>query len=172
VATDVHQDWGGFWAVSVNTLDVGAAAAGRQMYVFAYNDLNKIGTSDGEALLYRQDGLLFPSTPNQVTFDIADNPKNTDDDAFTVIWGRVDRNMYHDSLWPTGTNYSPLPANGGVITGGGIFSVPVADSQATPYDQGNGTFEAQFGTWSAVPEPTGALLVGGLGLLLFMRRRR
>jgi hypothetical protein len=170
VATSVHQDWGGFWAVSVNTYDVGVDAAGKQMYVFAYNDLNKIGTPDGEVLIYRQDGLLFPSIPNQETFDIADNPLDAGDDAFTVIWGRVDRNMYADNLWPNNAA-SPVPENGGVLTGGGIFSVLMPDSVSVPYDQGNGTFEAQFGTWAVIPEPSTALL-GGLGMMLLLRRRR
>ena len=39
-----------------------AAAAGKQVYMFAWNDLGLIGTPQGEALLYREDGLFLPST--------------------------------------------------------------------------------------------------------------
>lgn len=149
----VHRKVDGLWGVSVNTYDVGSAAVGKQMYVFAYNDLTKIGTPDGEALLYRQDDFYFPGSPTQATFDIEDNPLNSSDDNLTVIWGRVDRAMYDI---------------GGVLTGGGLISVEVPDSDATPLA---GTFEAQFATWAVVPEPSAALL-GGLGMLLLLRRRR
>lgn len=149
----IHQFWDDiFWAVSVNTADVGAAAAGKQEYIFAFNDLGLIGTDQGEALLLRQDGFLFPASPTPGdSFDIADNPYDTNDDALTVIWGRVDRNM-------TG--------QGGIVTGGGEFSMLVADSNAPELQ---GTFEAQFATW--VPEPSTALL-GAIGSLALMRRKR
>jgi len=148
-----HKLYGGLlWAVSVNTYDVGVAAGGRQVYVFGYNDLNLIGTPQGQALLYREDGLLFPTIPNQITFDIANNPLDTNDDNFTVIWGRVDRDMVN---------------LGGVLTGGGIISNPQADS-AEP--QLFGTFEAQFATWP-IPEPSVAILTC-LGMLGLLRRRR
>ena len=165
VDTNYHKEWDNvYWAVATNNYSVAPAAVGKQMYVFAYNDLAKIGTPQGEALIYRQNGLLFPSSPNQETFDIANNPtddgKSFNDDNFTVIWGRVDREMYADAN-----------GNNGILTGGGIFSFVVPDSNATPYDNGNGTFEAQFATWQVVPEPSAALL-SALGMLLLLRRRR
>lgn len=142
-----------FWAVSVNTYDVGSAAGGRQAYVFAYNDANLIGTPEGQALLYREDGLLLPTVPNQVTFDIANNPQDSNDDNFTVIWGRVDRDMVN---------------LGGVLTGGGIIYDPQADSAA---DELFGTFEAQFATWAPIPEPSSGVLAL-LGVLGLLRRNR
>jgi len=156
-----HRDEGGLWAVSVNTYSVpDPVAAAKQMYVFAYNDLTKLGTPAGEALLYRQDGLKFTGeAAGQATFDIADNPLDNgqtgNDDTFTVIWGRVDRKMYDA---------------GGVLTGGGVIHNLVPDSIAQPPDQLNGTFEAQFATW--VPEPASALLVAFGGALAALRRRR
>jgi hypothetical protein len=136
VASDHHRDWGGIWAVAVNTEDVGSLAAGKQVYVFAFNDVALLGTPAGEALLYRQDGLLFPNTPNQATFDIAgkqvDGNPLANDLPVTVIWGRLDRRMYEP---------------GGIVAGGGTFSVLVPDSTAQPPAHLNGTFEAQSGTW-------------------------
>lgn len=151
-----HMNYDGLWTVSVNTSDVGAAAAGKQVYMFAHNDVSLFGTADGEALLFREDGLLFPTIPNQITFDIADNPLDTNDDAFTVIWGRIDREMYNI---------------GGVLEGAGVFGVKVADSAATPYDSVNGTFEAQSGTWAVIPEASTSLL-GLLGAASLLRRKR
>lgn len=163
VATDRYRDFGGIWALSVNTLDVGPIAAGRQMYMFAYNDLGAIGTPSGEALLFREDGLLFPTVPNQVTFDIADNPLDdgfefngqpANDDAFTVIWGQVDRSIY---------------AAGGMLVGGGFVTDLKTDSNRQPANDGNATFEMQSFTW--VPEPSTALL-SVLGALMLLRRSR
>ena len=152
----VHREDSGLWATSVNTFDVGAAAAGKQIYMFAWNDLGLIGTPQGEALLYREDGLFLPSTPNQISFDIADNLLDPVDDNFTVIWGQVDRRI--DVIDPDS-----------VLRGGGVISAPLSDSSQA------GVFfaewEAQFATWP-VPEPSSALLVlvGALGLA--GRRRR
>jgi hypothetical protein len=145
---------GGLWATSVNTYDVGVAAGGRQVYIFAYNDLDLIGTDGGQALLYREDGLLFPTIPNQITFDIANNPLDTNDDGFTVIWGAVDRDMENV---------------GGVLVGGGILNL--GTDSAAP--QLFGTFEAQFAGWSAIPipEPSMAFLTC-VGALALMRRKR
>lgn len=155
-----HRDWDGLWAVSVNTYDVGLLAAGKQQYIFSYNDMDLFGTASGEALLFRQDGLVFPTVPNQETFDVADNPLDDglafNDDTFTVVWGRVDREMYN---------------LGGVLTGGGVIHSLVPDSNAQPYDALNGTFETQTATWVVVPEPTSALLVL-LGFAALLRRKR
>jgi hypothetical protein len=157
VATDKYKDFGGLWALSVNTLDVGAAAAGRQMYIFAYNSLANIGTNLGEALLFREDGLLFPTVPNQVTFDIANNPLDTNDDAFTVIWGQVDRSVY---------------GAGGMVVGGGTYLSLGTDSNTQPPNNGLGTFEAQSFTWGIpIPEPSAAVFAC-LGSLILLRRRR
>ena len=156
VASDTYRDFGGLWALSVNTLDVGPVAAGRQMYIFAYNSLANIGTSAGEALLFREDGLLFPTVPNQVTFDIANNPLDTNDDAFTVIWGQVDRSVY---------------GAGGMLVGGGTYSDLKTDSNTQPPNNGFGTFEAQSFTWAPIPEPSAAVLAC-LGSLVLLRRRR
>lgn len=155
-----HRSESGLWSVSVNTYDVGPAAGGKQIYMFAYNDLSLIGTPEGEALLYREDGLLLPSVPNQITFDIADNPRDPVDDNFTVIWGRVDRDTINA---------------GGILRGGGIITALEDADSAT--GSGNGGFdelfspyEAQFATWP-IPEPSVALL-GCIGWLLLLRRRR
>jgi hypothetical protein len=139
----------------VNTADVGPTAAGRQIYTFAWNDLNLIGTPLGEALLYREDGLFLPSTPNQVTFDIADNQLDPADDNFTVIWGQVDRRI------------DVIDADA-VLRGGGLITAPLSDSSQPGVFQAD--WEAQFATWE-IPEPSSALLalIGSLGLL---RRRR
>lgn len=144
-----------FWSTSVNTFDVGEAAGGRQIYMFAYNDINLIGTPQGEALLYREDGLLLPTTPNQITFDVADNPLDTNDDNFTVIWGQVDRRI--DDLSPSS-----------VLRGGGEISQLLTDSSSS--QAGFADWETQFATWP-IPEPSTTLLVvlSSLGLL---RRRR
>lgn len=132
-----YRNDSGVWAVSVNTFDVGTAAVGKQMYVFAYNDANAFGTPQGEVLIYRQDGLVFPASPDQVTFDIADNPGDSSDDNFTVIWGQVDREVYED---------------GGVIQGEGESRDPQADSNASPPFSGFGTFETQSFSWPIFDE--------------------
>jgi hypothetical protein len=136
--------------------NVGAAAAGKQQYQFAYNSLGLLGTPDGEAFLTRQDGLLFPDGPIANVFDIADFPFNSDDDLFTVIWGRVDRDMY---------------ATGGIVTGSGEISSVVPDSNATPADSLNGRFEVQSATWP-IPEPSSALLIMVVGFRCIFRRRK
>jgi len=152
-----YKDFDGLWAVSVNTYDVGALAAGKQMYTFAFNDMSKIGTPLGEVLLYREDGLLFPTVPNQVTFDIADNPLDTNDDPFTVIWGQVDRQVY---------------GAGGMLVGGGIYSDLKLDSNTQPPNNGFGTFESQSFTWpTPIPEPSVAIL-GCFGMMALLRRHR
>lgn len=153
--TSSHRFEGGAWTTQHNTANVGAAAVGQQMYTFAYNSLAAIGTPAGEALLFRQIGLTFPDVPNQVTFDIEDNPSSTSDDNFEVVWGRVDRNM---------------SAVGGVITGGGVFSSLVPDSDGTnPTGSGAGTFETQSATF--VPEGS-TVLLSLLGATVALRRRR
>ncbi len=141
-----------FWVVSMNTLDVGSDAAGRQAYIFAYNNLSLIGTPQGEALLFRQNGLLMPAAPSQITFDIANGPEAADND-FTVIWGRVDRDMIQP---------------GGVLQGGGVITNLIPDSAAP---EGLGTFEAQFATWP-IPEPSSAFLVICGASVALLRRRR
>jgi hypothetical protein len=152
----IHREDSGLWATSVNTFDVGAAAAGKQIYMFAWNDLGLIGTPQGEALLYREDGLFLPSTPNQISFDIADNLLDPVDDDFTVIWGQVDRRI--DVIDPDS-----------VLRGGGVISAPLTDSTQTGFFFAE--WEAQFATWP-IPEPSSALLVlfGTMGLTL--RRKR
>lgn len=157
VATAYHVEDGGLWAVSGHVDNVGVAAGGKQEYIFAFNDMGLLGTPTGEAFLARQDGTFFPTGPNANVFDIADFMGNTNDDSLTVVWGRVDRDMY---------------ATGGIVTGGGEFSSLVPDSNSQPPDQLNGTFEVQSGTWAPVPEPSSALLMGAMGLLIMVRRRR
>ncbi len=177
-------NYGTFYAANEVVDDPDASVYGKLMYTFVHNggtadtavwgDL--MGTPDGEALLYTA-GLTFPSVPGTtVSFNIANDPLNAaDDDTFQLIWGRVDRNMYLDADWGgTNTAASPAPANGGVMQGGGIISIPMADSQVAPYADLNGLFENQTATWaatSAIPEPSVAVL-SGLGMLLLMRRRR
>ncbi|MGL5018516.1 MAG: hypothetical protein ACRDBP_10300 [Luteolibacter sp.] len=190
------------WATNWNSVDVGAfleyaspgepslfaaneivdnpGAVGKVMYTFVHNGASSdpavwgplMGTPDGEALIYTRGLTFLPVPAPTVSFNIADNPLDvSDDNDFTVVWGRVDRNMYLDSLWG-GVNppASPAPANGGVIRGGGIITNLIPDSQATPFDQLNGLFENQTATW-LIPEPSIAML-GGLGTLLLLRRRR
>ena len=156
-----HQNFGTvgspLWSVSANAEDVGEAATSKQEWIFAYNDPGKFGTDEGEALLFREVGLTFPALLGQNTFDIANNPLDPADDTFEVVWGRVDREMYNV---------------GGVLKGGGLYGSEVADSNAQPADQLNGTFEAQSGTWAAVPEPSSAGLLGLLGTAALLRRRR
>lgn len=184
------------WATNWNSVDVGShrlfgdgtyntnevvlnpGAVGKQIYMFVHNGtVDKavwgplMGTPAGEALLFTQGQTFLPVPAPAITLDIADNPLDTEDDNFTVIWGRVDRNMYLDSLWGGGLpTASPLPPDGGIIRGGGVISNLIPDSQATPYDDLNGLFENQTATW-LIPEPSIAML-GGLGTLLLLRRRR
>lgn len=187
------------WATNWNSVDVGShhiydddtyntneivydpGNVGKQIYMFVHNGGTSdktiwgslMGTPAGEALIMTEGQSFLPAPAPALTFDIADNPLDQADDNFQVIWGRVDRNMYADNLW-TGTGVfpqSPLPENGGVIRGGGVISNLIPDSQATPYDELNGTFENQTATWAVVPEPSAAVL-GGLGMLLLLRRRR
>lgn len=161
VDSGAHENYGTesdpLWAVSENAEDVGAAAESRQEWVFAFNNPALLGTPTGEALLYREVGLTFPALLGQNTFDIANNPNDDADNTFEVVWGRLDREMYNI---------------GGILAGGGEFAVLVPDSDAQPYDSLNGTFEAQSGTWAAVPEPStaGMILLAGLGA--FRRGRR
>ena len=178
------QDYGGIYAANFvvdDPLVVDPAAEGKTIYTFVHNGGTTdksvwgklMGTPDGEALIYTQSlSYLSAPAPTQTT-DIADNPLDSADDTLTVIWGRVDRNMYADADWGgSNTPTGPAPANGGVVTGGGVISNPIADSQVTPYDALNGTFENQTATWVLVPipEPSSAIL-GGLGLLLLLLRR-
>jgi hypothetical protein len=152
----------GDWAVTVNTYDpsaYGEPATGKKAYIFVHNGMDKIGSPQGEVLLYTEN-LTFPAVPSPYVggaFDIADNPDDPIDNNFTVIWGRVDRNM---------------KADGGVLQGSNsvdmVISNPVPDS-SNPVS-GYGTFEAQSATW--VPEPASALLVFLGGAVAVLRRRR
>jgi len=172
---------GGLFSANEIIYDPGAVSVGKTMYTFVHNGGTAdptvwgplMGTPDGEALLYTLGLTFLPVPAPTVSFNIANNPLTlSDDSGFDVVWGRVDRNMYLDSLWGgLNTPVSPAPANGGVIWNAGIITNPVADSQATPYDELNGLFENQTATWAPVPEPSTALL-GGLGALLLLRRRR
>lgn len=136
-----------FYAVSGIKTNVGPEAAGRQAWIFAYNDLGKIGETDGEALLFAEIGFTFPVEPLSGTFDIEDNPANTNDDNFVVVWGQVDRDRDDTD---------------GLITGGGEFSNQFGDTSTTEW-------EAQTATWP-IPEPSIAIL-GAAGFCLLLRRR-
>lgn len=158
-----------------NLLDAPVGTEGKQMYTFVHNGGTTdaavwgplMGTPNGEALIYTL-GQTFKGTgiPTQ-SFNIADNPTDPNDDL-TVIWGRVDRYMYADDTWPSGSG-SP-PADGGVIWNAGVISNPIANSVASPANDLNGTFENQTATW--IPEPASALLVVLGGALTALRRRR
>lgn len=151
VATASHQDLGGYFGVSAeySSSSENAPEMTKQAYVFAFNDLSLLGQPGFEALLYREDGYVFPTVPNADTFDIADNIGDTKDDGFTVIWGRLDRDISNP---------------GGVLAGGGEFSNLLADATGLQW-------EFQLGGIAAVPEPSSALL-GLVGIVAFMRRRR
>ncbi|MBT8044478.1 MAG: hypothetical protein KJO79_05955 [Verrucomicrobiae bacterium] len=182
VAIGSYQDLGGLYAANLfvdDPLAIDPSAVGKTIYTFVHNggtDKNVwgalMGTPDGEALIYTQNLTYLDAPAPTQTSDIADNPLDATDDELTVIWGRIDRNMYADADWggentPTG----PVPANGGVIQGGGVISNPVADSQVTPYDNLNGVFENQTATWVVVPEPSSAIF-GAVGIILLLRHRR
>lgn len=70
-------------------------------------------------------------------------------------WNMVDSSTYQDF--------------GGMVVGGGVYTDLQQDSNAQPPNTGFATFEAQSFTW--IPEPSVGLL-GGMGLLLLLRRRR
>lgn len=130
VASSQYTNFGGFYAVSVNTSDVGAAAAGKQMYVFAYNDLNRLDSPQGEALIFFQPGQQFPDTPNFETLDVEDNPFDPGDDDFVVVWGQVDRDV--DTVGV------------GLVSGDGEASdKKVESTDPRPF----ATFETQSFTW-------------------------
>jgi len=174
-------DGGSLYSANEIVDNPGAASLGKTMYTFVHNGGTAdptvwgplMGTPAGEALLYTLGLTFLPSPAPTVSFNIANNPLDAAaDNGFNVIWGRVDRNMYSDALWGgSNTPASPAPANGGVMWNAGIITNPIADSQATPYDDLNGLFENQTATWAPIPEPTAAFL-GGLGILLLLRRRR
>lgn len=104
-------------------------ASGKEVWIFAYNDAAKIGTPEGEALLFRQNGVNFPSAPNFESVDIADNPSDSGDDSFTVVWGQVERKR---------------SVTGGQIAGGGVYSNKLNDTTT-------GAWEAQTATWPSIP---------------------
>lgn len=151
VASGYHLDYTSpafGWYIQDNYTPVATEVANKQIWVFAYNDLGQLGTSSGEALLF-SDGQFFP-TANTVTIDVADAP-TTDDDDFTIVWGRADR------------DYNNLGS--GIFEGAGYFS-----------DQPDeGDFEIQTYSWEpedVVPEPsTSLLLFGGLAGLIARRKR-
>lgn len=120
------------YAVDGFKQNVGVSAAGKPIWFFAYNDASKIGTHEGEALLFRQIGPVFPSAPNFESVDIADNPSDPADDPFEVVWGQVERKR---------------ESAGGVVIGGGFFPNQLTDTTT-------GSWEAQTGTWpSTSPTP-------------------
>ncbi len=148
---------GGLYSANEIVDNPGAPSVGKKMYTFVHNGGSSnpavwgplMGTPAGEALLYTLGLTFLPVPAPTVSFNIANNPLDAaDDSGFKVIWGRVDRNMYLDSLWGgTNTPASPVPPNGGVIWTAGVISNPIPDSQETPYDELNGTFENQTATW-------------------------
>lgn len=130
VDTSVYQNSGSLWGVSGYIEDVGTAAAGKLMYMFAHNGMDKIGTTAGEVLLLRQNDLRFPAVFGFVgAFDIDDATGDSSDDAFTVIWGRVDRKIH---------------AVGGVLAGAGAIPKLMPDNTSGDV----GTFEVQSASWA------------------------
>jgi hypothetical protein len=143
--------------VSVNTTNVGTAAAGKLGYMWAYSDINAMGVPGTEAFLATETDWIFPSIPNSTVWDIADNLLSSADNNMNVIWGRVDR---------------VADAAGGLLQGGGTFSSLLPDSNSPNFDAV--TFEVQSATWPAlpVPEPSSTLLAALSGILLLGRRNR
>ena len=141
----VEEVSNGIFSVNETVSGIPSAALGQQAYVFAYNDLGLIGTTSGEVLLYREDDFLFDNSPISRSLDINDNPGDSIDDNFTVIWGQVNRS---------------LGSLGGVVTGGGVIN----SSQGI-------TFEVQSASFVTIPEPSTWLLALTGGVSLLMRRR-
>lgn len=133
------------------------AARGQVMWIFAYNTTAEIGSETGQALLFTQN-TTFPGQALSKDFDIQNTAGNTEDDDFNIVWGRVDRD------W--------LNLNAGEVKqGGGVYGSFVPDSTESGPSSGYGTFEAQAGGWSIVPESSTSLL-GLLGSTLLLKRRR
>ena len=104
-------------------------AADNKIWIFCYNDLAKIGTAEGEALLYSYN-TNYPNSRTTVTTDL--NIANEHD--LEVIWGRIDR------------DYLNL---GGIQQGGGQFSylIPEGEGVINGSEITGATFEAQLGSW-------------------------
>lgn len=129
------------------------------MWIFAYNNTGMLGNQGGEAILFTQN-TTFPSDVAK-NFDIQDTAGSAEDDDFHIVWGRVDRDWLN---------------SGGTVSGGGVFSSPTTpDSVEThpgdPLHGGYGSFEAQAGGWTLVPESSTAILTL-LGSTVLLRRRR
>ncbi|MES2709713.1 MAG: hypothetical protein V4726_24150 [Verrucomicrobiota bacterium] len=132
------------------------AAIGQTMWIFAYNNTASIGTPSGQALLFTQN-TTFPGIALSKDFDIQDTAGNAEDDNFTIVWGRVDRDWL---------------GAGGIQSGSGVVSQAQSDSVESGVNSGYGTFEAQSATWP-VPEASSSLLgLMGSALLLGRRRRK
>jgi len=107
-------------------------ASGETIWVFAYNDLTQIGTSEGEALLYSYN-TTYPYSRSTVGADLS----TTNNMEIDVVWGRIDRDYLNI---------------GGFQKGGGYFSHPIPEGvgQIDGAEITGATFEAQLGSWSSV----------------------
>lgn len=153
--SDWHSNWVELGATSLSDGSpwtfggignvVSSASDGQNAYLWIYNGFGQLGLAGGDAFLGTGDWILptFGSITPAPTFDFAN--------MNSVIFGQAD------------TDYNPgMGFDGGVLVGGGTFGSQKADNQ----------FEAQLGTISVVPEPSGAFLILTCGMALLLRRRR
>lgn len=124
----------------------------KQAYILGYNDMGLIGTPCFEGILFTENNFKYNSVVNApaATFDIANNPNDSRDDAFTVIFGQVDRT---------------IEGPGGVSTGGGLIHNQLPDAT-------NVEWEYQTATFAQIPEASTVSVLGLLGATLLLRRRR
>jgi len=119
------------------------------------------GSVDNQVLTWQlgwfADGFV-PDQTNYLSWATNWNPVDTNAHLFIV-----DNSFPSGGLWSVSGHVDDVGVEaGGLVSGGGEFSFLVPDSNATPADSLNGTFEVQAATWP-IPGPSAAFLIALVG---------
>ena len=156
----------GGWTVGASSVD---------LIRNAYNAINgysidMLGTP-GPGFLSQTFNVVAGQTYN-LSFDMARNPGGPAGQGVAVNFGGVAQNFYSTAA-ASNTLYSNTLSFTAASTGLATLSFASAAKAGTPFDNYSGAVIDNVSVMAAVPEPeTYAMLLAGLGLMGFLRRRK